>query len=59
MTFALRDLRWPPDTFWRATPRELMAAIGGLAVTAAAPATSGDLARLMHAFPDTEHDDGR
>ena len=52
MAFALRLLRWTPETFWRATPRELMAATHGLGASAT-PAGLGDLARLMEAFPDT------
>ena len=51
MAFAFRVLRWSPETFWRATPRELAAAMGGLA-EAAEPARSADLDRLMRAFPD-------
>jgi uncharacterized phage protein (TIGR02216 family) len=46
-------LRWSPQDFWRATPRELMAAgqrwHGGRRVE---PALSGDLRRLMKVFPD-------
>ena len=52
MAFALSFLRWPPETFWRATPRELLAALGGTARSGAAPLTGRDLAHLMHAFPD-------
>ena len=53
--FALSVLRWPPDTFWRATPRELLAALGPAGERNVEPATSGDLARLMQAFPDAHH----
>jgi uncharacterized phage protein (TIGR02216 family) len=50
---ALGVLRWTPDAFWRATPRELAAAVEGLTGRAAVmPAGSADLHRLMHAFPD-------
>ncbi len=53
MAFALGRLRWTPDAFWRATPRELAAAVegtrGGSAIAALTP---GDLAALMRAFPD-------
>jgi uncharacterized phage protein (TIGR02216 family) len=51
MALAFGVLRWPPDTVWRATPRELAAAVvrPGSSVE---PATSGDLERLMLAFPD-------
>ena len=53
MALAFRVLRWAPDTFWRATPRELAAALHALADSQGSqPATSGDLARLMQAFPD-------
>jgi uncharacterized phage protein (TIGR02216 family) len=52
MAFALGVLRWSPETFWRATPRELMAAIGPPTSRAMPPATAGDLRRLVEAFPD-------
>ena len=52
MALALGVLRWPPDTFWRATPRELFAALRGPAGRRVEPATSGDMERLMRAFPD-------
>jgi uncharacterized phage protein (TIGR02216 family) len=45
-------LRWSPDQFWRATPRELAAAFEGLFPPRAEPASRADLARLMGAFPD-------
>ncbi|WP_084021110.1 phage tail assembly chaperone [Microvirga flocculans] len=49
----LSILRWSPDTFWRATPRELMAAWQGLqGGRTIEPALSGDLRRLLEAFPD-------
>jgi uncharacterized phage protein (TIGR02216 family) len=50
MGVALGVLRWSPDTFWRATPRELAAALGPVR---AEPAGRADLARLMTQFPDT------
>ena len=54
MAVALGVLRWSPDTFWCATPRELAAALQpATAAQAREPATSGDLARLMRAFPDS------
>ncbi len=34
MAFGLGVLRWPPETFWRATPRELAAAAGLQAASA-------------------------
>ena len=53
LTLSLGILRWSPDAFWRATPRELMAAWEGLhGGRKAGPALSGDLRRLMEAFPD-------
>lgn len=53
MGFALGVLRWSPDAFWRATPRELAAAAEGVRGGSAAPPPSADeLARLMQAFPD-------
>jgi uncharacterized phage protein (TIGR02216 family) len=53
MAFALGVLRWSPEEFWRATPRELAAAAAGLRGGAPAEAPSaGDLAALMRAFPD-------
>nr|WP_202050008.1 phage tail assembly chaperone [Microvirga mediterraneensis] len=53
MTLCLGILRWSPDAFWRATPRELMAAWDGLSGgRKPGPALSGDLRRLMEAFPD-------
>lgn len=51
MALGLGVLRWSPDTFWRATPRELRAALGGPG-RPVAPAGADDLARLMRAFPD-------
>lgn len=53
MAFALGVLRWPPETFWRATPRELIAAYDGLSGhRATAPAGRRELERMMAAFPD-------
>ena len=48
--YCLTRLRWTPESFWRATPRELAAAFGGVA--AAAPPTRAELAMLMQAHPD-------
>ena len=51
--FALGVLRWSPGEFWRATPRELVAAADGLrGGRAPDPAGRGDLERLLAAFPD-------
>jgi uncharacterized phage protein (TIGR02216 family) len=53
MMLGLGVLRWSPDQFWCATPRELMAAWEGLnGGRATEPAMSRDLRRLMEAFPD-------
>jgi uncharacterized phage protein (TIGR02216 family) len=57
MAVGLGVLRWTPDTFWRATPREFAAAIEGLRGLAAEPPTPGDLMRLMQAFPDRKGDE--
>ena len=45
-------LRWPPETVWRATPRELALALG----RRASPAAPGraELDSLLRAFPDTK-----
>jgi len=53
MRLCLGLLRWSPQDFWRATPREIAAAIEGLGGgKAPEPAGRGDLRRLMDAFPD-------
>jgi uncharacterized phage protein (TIGR02216 family) len=53
MGAALGVLRWSPETFWRATPRELAAALEGRGGRRPlAPPTLHDLARLMRVFPD-------
>jgi uncharacterized phage protein (TIGR02216 family) len=53
MAFGLSVLRWSPEEFWRATPRELIAAATGLrgGPPAAAPSAQ-ELAALMRTFPD-------
>lgn len=49
----LSILRWSPDQFWRATPRELCAAWEGLSGgRRIEPALGRDLKRMMAAFPD-------
>jgi uncharacterized phage protein (TIGR02216 family) len=54
MMLGLSVLRWSPIEFWRATPRELMAAWAGLSGTRGMePALGSDLRRLMKAFPDS------
>ena len=53
MMLGLGILRWSPHEFWRATPRELIAAWDGLnGGRPMEPAIGHDLARLMRAFPD-------
>ena len=50
---ALGVLRWSPEAFWRATPRELSAAVEALAGRRDLnPLARGDLERLMAVFPD-------
>jgi uncharacterized phage protein (TIGR02216 family) len=48
---ALRVLLWPPDTVWRATPREIAAALGG-AQGVTEPMRGAELAALMNLYPD-------
>jgi uncharacterized phage protein (TIGR02216 family) len=53
MALGLGVLRWNPTEFWRATPRELIAAWHALTgQRKSAPAGRQDLDRLMTAFPD-------
>lgn len=54
MRLAFGVLRWSPDHFWRATPRELLAAWEGSSGGGrrTEPALGADLRRLMEAFPD-------
>ena len=52
MAFALGVLRWSPQEFWRATPRELAAAATGLRGPPVEAPSADDLAALMRAFPD-------
>jgi uncharacterized phage protein (TIGR02216 family) len=52
MALGLGVLRWSPTEFWRATPRELMAAYLGLNGRSSEPAGQSDLRRMMAAFPD-------
>ena len=49
--FCLGLLRWPPDVFWRGSPREIAAALDAFAPRGAAPERA-DLAALMARFPD-------
>lgn len=52
MTAALCLLRWTPQTFWRATPRELAAALGAFALSHPPAPDRAALAALMERFPD-------
>jgi uncharacterized phage protein (TIGR02216 family) len=53
LAFGLSVLRWSPAEFWRATPRELIAAYEGMTGARRAPAAGrSDLRRMMEAFPD-------
>lgn len=53
MALGLSVLRWDPSEFWRATPREVMAAIDRLrGGRESEPAGGSDLRRLMEAYPD-------
>lgn len=53
MAFGLGRLRWPPEQFWEATPREIAAALQAFQPQAGAEAPSRSaLAELMAAHPD-------
>ncbi|WP_281270124.1 phage tail assembly chaperone [Bosea caraganae] len=53
MAFGLGRLRWPPEQFWAATPREIAAALQAFQPQAGAEAPSRSaLAGLMAAHPD-------
>jgi uncharacterized phage protein (TIGR02216 family) len=53
MAFCLGRLRWSPDQFWGATPRELASAIRGFHGTSDARAPNlQDLEAMMLRFPD-------
>ena len=47
-------LRWPPDAFWRATPREIAAALRRPSASASRPLRQGELVELMTRFPDED-----
>jgi uncharacterized phage protein (TIGR02216 family) len=52
-------LGWRPDEFWRATPEELVIALGGHAAPVCAPPDGDAIAALRAQFPDiTEQQDG-
>jgi uncharacterized phage protein (TIGR02216 family) len=53
MAFGIGRLRWPPEIFWAASPRELMAASEAFALPTAGGAPSrAQLEALMRAHPD-------
>jgi uncharacterized phage protein (TIGR02216 family) len=52
MRLALGVIGWPPEAFWRATPRELAAALDGRFGRTGAPVDRAALDRLMAAYPD-------
>jgi len=54
MAFGLGHLRLSPEAFWRMTPRELAAAMGGAVRVVATSFERSALARLMREFPDEE-----
>lgn len=54
LRLALGGLGWTPEAFWRATPRELAAALEGRFGRSLAPAGRSTLERLMAAYPDTD-----
>jgi uncharacterized phage protein (TIGR02216 family) len=45
-------LGWRPDEFWRATPDELAAALGGPASATPAAPDANAIAALLAMFPD-------
>nr|WP_293423504.1 rcc01693 family protein [Phreatobacter sp.] len=52
LRLALGVIGWPPDVFWRATPRELAAALEGRLGRIGMPVDRPALDRLMAAYPD-------
>ncbi|MBC2858851.1 phage tail assembly chaperone [Stappia sp. 28M-7] len=55
MGLCMGRLGWPPDSFWRATPRELAAVLAGLGGGRARdlrPLARAGLEALMRRFPD-------
>lgn len=53
MAFGLGRLRWSPEQFWAATPREIAAALQAFEPRAGVEAPSRNLvAELMAAHPD-------
>ena len=43
---------WSPDTFWNATPAEIVALVRAAQGDAPVGLAASDLAQLMEAFPD-------
>ena len=54
MRAGLGVLRLPPDAFWRMTPRELAAALGGLTAVGPDRPNRTTLDEMMSRFPDTD-----
>jgi len=52
MAAGLGALRLAPDAFWRMTPRELAAALDGLAGDLTPPLAPVELQNLMLRYPD-------
>lgn len=52
MAFGLGRLRWPPEQFWAATPREIAAALQAHRPEQGGATDRAGLAELMAAFPD-------
>lgn len=53
MAFGLGRLGWPPDVFWAASPREIIAASEAFrAAPACEPPARGTLKALMRDHPD-------
>jgi uncharacterized phage protein (TIGR02216 family) len=52
MVFGLGHLRLAPRDFWAMTPRELAAAMDGVAGVRPGPMARGDLDALVERFPD-------
>lgn len=53
MAFGLGQLRWPPEIFWAASPREIFVASEALRrAPAGEPPARGTLEALMRDHPD-------
>lgn len=54
MTLGLGVLRLAPEAFWRMTPRELLAAVSGIADPGRGmPPGRAELDRLLRDYPDS------